>query len=483
MTDRPTLTLTDVEFYERDVRLRMPFRFGVVTLTEAPQTFVRVCIRTGDGREGWGMGAELLAPKWFDKSPELSNEDNFDQLRRALAIAAEAYRAEIAPRTAFGLHAACASDCREAAEGAGLPPLAAGFGPALLDRAILDALLQLEEVSVFEAARRNLFDLSAALTPDLGDFDLDRFLAGLRPTPHIDLRHTVGLVDPIGADDLAGRDRVDDGLPETLEEVIREHGVTHFKLKVGGDVAADIDRLTRIARALEPLPWYRATLDGNEQYADVDGVLELWRAIEAAPELARLRDAILFIEQPIARAKALECEVTPLVRLKPVEIDESDGTLDAFLAAKALGYTGVSSKSCKGFYRSLLNRARCAAWNLEAGEERYFMSAEDLTTQAGLAVQQDLALATLTGCTHVERNGHHYVNGMAAAPEAEQEAFLAAHPDLYQRSLGAVRLKIEDGVLRIGSLDCPGLASAARPAPADLRRCAYGTDAPHGARG
>ena len=42
------------------------------------------------------------------------------------------------------------------------------------------------------------------------------------------------------------------------------------------------------------------------------------------------------------------------------------------------------------------------------------MSAEDLTTQAGLSVQQDLALVNLLGIRHVERNGHHYVNGMAA---------------------------------------------------------------------
>ena len=55
---------------------------------------------------------------------------------------------------------------------------------------------------------------------------------------------------------------------------------------------------------------------------------------------------------------------------------------------------------------------------------RYFLSAEDLTTQAGLSVQQDLALVNLLGITHVERNGHHYVNGMAALPQAEQQAFL-----------------------------------------------------------
>jgi hypothetical protein len=91
------------------------------------------------------------------------------------------------------------------------------------------------------------------------------------------------------------------------------------------------------------------------------------------------------------------------------------------------------------------------------------MTGEDLTTQAGLAVQQDLALVAFLGLEHVERNGHHYVDGMAALPPCEQAAFLAAHPDLYERSHGAVRLRIADGGLAIGSLACPGFAAAAEP--------------------
>jgi hypothetical protein len=91
------------------------------------------------------------------------------------------------------------------------------------------------------------------------------------------------------------------------------------------------------------------------------------------------------------------------------------------------------------------------------------MSGEDLTIQAGLGVQQDLALVSLLGLKHVERNGHHYVNGMAALPAAEQQAFLDAHGDLYERSHGAVRLRIRDGRIRLGSLDCAGFASAAMP--------------------
>ena len=66
------LRVTAVELFERDVLLRMPFRFGVVTLTQAPQAFARVRIRVEDGREAEGAAAELLVPKWFDKDAALS---------------------------------------------------------------------------------------------------------------------------------------------------------------------------------------------------------------------------------------------------------------------------------------------------------------------------------------------------------------------------------------------------------------------------
>ena len=62
-----------LDFFERDVRLRLPFRFGVITLRAAPQAFVRAEITLEDGRRSAGAAAELLVPKWFDKNPALSN--------------------------------------------------------------------------------------------------------------------------------------------------------------------------------------------------------------------------------------------------------------------------------------------------------------------------------------------------------------------------------------------------------------------------
>jgi len=432
----PRFRIAEVALFERDVRLRMPFRFGVVTLTESPQAFARVRIRMADGREAEGAAAELLAPKWFDKDPALSNEDNFEQLRRSLAAARQAYLAHEARRA-----------WAHSSPGRGLVQ---NYGPALVDRAVLDALCRALGLSFYRALQTNMVGADSFEGMDLG-----AFLGTLKPRTSVAARHTVGLVDPITAADQAHR--VDDGLPETLEEVIARYGHRYFKLKVAGDARADVERLAAIAAVLDRIDGsYHVSLDGNEQYEDMQGVAELWARIKSDVRLARLAQNVLFIEQPVKRQKAFDAPVKGID--KPVIIDESDDALDAFPRAKALGYRGVSSKTCKGLYKSLVNRARCAAWG-----DGYFMSGEDLTLQPGLALQQDLALVSILGLTHVERNGHHYVNGMAGLPPGEQNAFLAAHPDLYEKSHGAVRVRIEDGVLAIGSLDCPGYASRALP--------------------
>jgi L-alanine-DL-glutamate epimerase-like enolase superfamily enzyme len=468
VTSAPLLRVREVELRERDVRLRLPFRFGAVTLREATEAFARVRITLEDGRAAWGQAAELLAPKWFDKDPSLSNGDNVEQLRASLRLARALYTEGRLAHTAFGLYAE--SHHFQIAEGRRqrLNSLVAGYGPALLDRAVLDALCSLHGMPFATAIRVNLPGIDPAhFLPEFAGFDTAGFLASLRPAERLHVRHTVGLVDPLTAAD--PRAPVGDGLPETLEDVVRVYGHRYFKLKVAGDPGADAARLGAIAAVLDRLEEpYHVTLDGNEQYASAEAVQALWAALEAAPGLRRLVDAILFLEQPITRAAALLADVSALGARRPVIIDESDGDLDAFVQARAAGYRGVSSKTCKGIYKAILNRARCALWNAQTGRADFFMSGEDLTQQAGIALQQDLALVSLLGLAHVEKNGHHYVNGMAGRPDAEQRRFAEAHPDLYAAG-NPVRVRILEGQVAIRSLDCAGFATATEPDWASTR--------------
>ncbi len=464
MRDALTFSIAAVELYERPVHLRLPFRFGVVTLTHCPQAFVRAQVVLPDGRSAWGGSAELMAPKWFDKNLALSNEDNFEQLRQSLRAAQGAYTSDHGAATAFGHFSAHYGSLITQGASSGLNPLVACYGPAMVDRAVLDALCRVAGVSFYQAMCANLAGIDARLTPDLAEVDMGRVLSSLTPAPHIALRHTVGLVDPITAADVTKP--VSDGLPETLQEVVAATGCRYYKLKVSGNTAADIDRLSRIAAVLRDVPDCQITLDGNEQFTDAHSAAAFWKSVQATPALQALAAQTLYIEQPISRATALQSDVRPLAAMRPLLIDESDGTLEAFTQALELGYTGVSSKQCKGIYRSILNAARCRARNEKAGQAVCFMSAEDLTTQAGLAVQQDLALVNLIGLTHVERNGHHYVDGFAGqgGASAEAKAFHDAHPGLYEMTpAGNARLRIHAGNLDLRSLGAPGFASGALP--------------------
>lgn len=466
MTEAPVFRIAGIALFERPVMLRLPFRFGVVTLTEAPQAFVRLRIELPDGRSSWGAAAELMVPKWFDKDPALTNAQNFAQLRLSLHNAVAAYASDSAPRSAFGHSAAHHAALVAQGGGRGLNALVASYGPALLDRAVIDALCRLRRIPFAAALSRNLFGIAAAtLTPDLAGFDIEAWLGGLVSARRIAARHTVGMVDPLTEAELPADRRLRDGLPETLEGAIAQYGHRWFKLKVGGDASADLARLQGIAAVLDAStePYY-ASLDGNEQYDDVEGIAALWQAMRGDSRLRRLCTSILYIEQPIKRAAALSRPVGRLAAEIPLIVDESDADYDVFPQARALGYRGISSKTCKGVYRAVLNAARCEHWT-----GGHFITGEDLTCQAGLALQQDLALVAALGLTHVERNGHHYVDGFGAAPEAEQAAFLAAHPDLYHRQDGRVRLAIRRGGIDLTSINgCAGFGAAAEPDWASL---------------
>jgi hypothetical protein len=279
-----------------------------------------------------------------------------------------------------------------------------------------------------------------------------------RPLQTLHIRHTVGLVDPIRCADIAPEDELADGLPQSLEEYIDHHGICYFKIKIGGDAAADFARLAEIAALLDEKGIdYRSTLDGNEQYGDMDALVGLLERIEG--ELPAFYASLLYIEQPLDRAVALDQSLAGAIAAvsarKPMLIDESDEDLDSFKRAVELGYRGTSTKACKGLIKALANAALTR--RLDEGAGHLFISGEDLTNIAIVPLHQDLTHLAALGISHAERNGHHYVRGLAHLSAREREMCRSAHASLYREKDGLMALDIVGGQIDLRSLQRPGL--------------------------
>jgi len=444
----PCVRVRSIEWFERPVEFRVPFRFGAVTVTSAPQLFLFAEIEAEDGRRSLGATAELMVPKWFNKDPALTPDQTVEQLRRALAIARDAFLERRVLDTAFGHHATCHDAVLAACAREGIPGLAAAFGPAEIDKAILDALLRAYRRDVFGGLRDNIAGLDARLTPDIDDAAIARYLQSRNPLSRVMVRHTVGMADPV----------------EQLPDIHRLTGCRYFKLKLSGDVAADTERLGLIARTFDAQDFdYRITLDANEQYGSHETLTALGDALLQEPQFGNFLQRLLYVEQPLPRDLTFTSPLGGFGKSFAVIVDEAESTYDTFPKAAALGYRGISSKACKGIYKSLINGVRAASWSVNR-EARAFLAGEDLTCQAGLAVQQDLALLAFHGIAHSERNGHHFVGGFPATPQDEVRAFWSAHPDLYDDQDGRTCLTIRDGALALGSLgQQPGFASGVDP--------------------
>jgi len=424
----PAAKLIDVSFYRRQVRTRFPFRFGKASMTEMPIVYVRALWESAEEKKFEGVSASGIPPLWFDKRDGKTAADNERDLLLSLRTAAAAYKAG-GLDTAWNHHKAVTEPVRNALVTAqGQAPLAAGFGPALLEAALVDGLCRHLAMPFAEALRANVFGLPADIMAALPAAPLD-FVA---------FRHTVGLADPLTSADVAAPLR--DGLPETLEEVVATYKPRYFKVKISGNRDETLARLRGIAAVISKAGDYAVTLDGNEQFADMEAfadfldTLQGEAAQEATGSLSDMLRRTLWIEQPVRRDAALApASAAGLARIsafRPVILDESDGEADALERGLALGYGGVSSKTCKGLFRSLSHLARLARATRETGREHLF-SCEDLTTVPVHPLQQDLCLAASLGLTHAERNGHHYIRPAGFLTAAECQAVQAECPSLY----------------------------------------------------
>ncbi|MCP3916471.1 MAG: mandelate racemase [bacterium] len=431
-------------------------------MTHAPLCTARVTVETEAGIHV-GHSADLLAPKWFEKDPGKTIEEDW----RGLLASAQSAAAVLAGKrgTVFDLWWELYRERVDAVPVDAPDRLVRGFGVALCERALMDAACRAGGMSFFTALQSDLFGFRPdKVLPELDGWDLAAGLA--EPAESVQVRHTIGLVDPLRSEDVGADERLDDGLPQSLEENIRHYGLKVFKIKLQGNRELDLARLRTLAtifdETVEGTPTF--TVDGNEQFDDIGQVADLFEELGRMPEGARFLEGLLYVEQPLSRTvtfdEARNADVGRLGAFAALIIDEADSGIDSFRRATDLGYRGISVKNCKGVFRALLNRGLC-----EVSEDGLFQSAEDLTNLPLLALQQDLTTVAALGFEHVERNGHHYFHGLDHLPRAEVELALERHPGLYDRSAKGAFLAIRGGALDLRSLACIGYG---HDVPADM---------------
>lgn len=437
-----------------DLKTRLPFKYGIATMTEAPHAFVRVTARI-DGEEFTGVAADVLPPKWFtkiaDKPLGTEIDEMLDVIEHAVSLSVNR-----SAESVFDFWQQHTTEQFAWGSQQQYPPLLSNFGTSLVERAVIECAAKSAKQPFWRLLQSNALGIRLCeIDPQFDGLEPADLLPNL-PASRVIARHTVGMADLITAEEIGDGERLSDGLPQALTECIERYGLRHLKLKVSGAIAHDVQRLARIAEVTSSLPTdFEFTLDGNEQFRELAAFQDYWRALTATPALESIFSRLMFVEQPFHREVALSPDVLAGLRTwhgRPrMIIDESDAELDSLPSALQLGYHGTSHKNCKGVFKSIINRCRLELLRRSQVAD-VVMSGEDLANVGPVALLQDLAVSAALGVTSIERNGHHYFAGLSAFPQSVQQSVLDAHADLYQASAhGWPTLAIQDGQLAIES--------------------------------
>lgn len=409
-----------------------------------------------DGSRQVGVAADNLSPKWYTKDPGTSYRDDAAEMVGVIESACAIARQQGTSDSVFDLWYAVHEQARR--DAAGAAPLLVGLGVSLVERAVIDAFCRARKLSFAQAVRSGALGIRlGTLHPELAGRRPHELLPR-QPLTRLRIRHTVGLADALTESECAAASPVDE-LPVTLEAWIREYGLSRFKVKVGGDRAADLDRLGRIREVLdrEARGGYRVTLDGNEQLADVQALRALWDGLVAGPETAALTGRIDYIEQPLPRELALSADTSAALSAWPrrpcLIIDESDDSLDAVARAIESGYHGGAFKSSKGVFKGIGNACRLEQLRRERPDGSFVYSAEDSSLIGPVGLLADLAVIATLGIDGPERNGHQYLPGLAGLPPWVGEETIRHHGDLYElRDDGSVMPRIRNGAIAVDSV-------------------------------
>ena len=414
---KPTdVRIKSIGFSYEDFSYRTPIKFGGTVVDRVTLINVDCVVETQGGKSAKGFGSMPAGNVWAFPSRVLT----YDQTLAAMKALAtriskitgdyKEYGHPIAINVALepSYVKAAADVDRELKLSESIPKLCVLTTASPFDAAVHDAYGKLHGRSAYQCCGPEFVshDLAHYLTPEFKGEYLDRYILKA-PKPRMPLYHLVGAVDPIVASDI--KQRINDGMPETLPEWIEYSGLTHIKIKLNGeDIKWDTERVLNVDRATTETQKKRGvsrwhySLDFNERCPNVAYLLDMLRQIKEKTPAGF--DRIQYVEQPTGRdLKANRKNVMhEASKLRPVVIDESLTDLENLMLAREMGYTGTALKACKGQGEALLMAAAAQKFKM-------FLCVQDLTCPGASLIHSAGLAAHVPGVAAIECNSRQYV--------------------------------------------------------------------------
>jgi L-alanine-DL-glutamate epimerase-like enolase superfamily enzyme len=434
----------------QDFTYRTPYRFGGRSVDATTLLNVYSTVETVDGHVAEGFGSMPLGNAWSFPSKTLSYDTTLDAMKRLAKRIAKITEDYTEAGHPIEINFVLEPAYLKAAEGVAsemrlaqpIPKLCTLVTASAVDAAIHDAFGKVHRLNCYSTYGPEFmtYDLGRYLGPQFrGKFPSQYLLRD--PKPWLWCNHSVGAADPITSSEIKAR--LNDGLPQSLDQWIVADGLTHLKIKLDGndldrDVArvVEIDRVARGVKVPEGVRDWRYSLDFNEQCPDVEYLLDFIRRIQQ--QSPGTFERITFIEQPTRRDLVASPEqyLFEVSRMKPVVMDESLTGLDALLRGRKIGYTGVALKACKGQSQSML-------MNAAAQEFKMYLTAQDLTCPGASLIQSAGIASHVPQIDTLESNSREYV-------PSGNRAWMEKFPGLFE---------VKDGKLHTAKLTGLGLGA------------------------
>lgn len=444
------ITVRDVRFDYENYRYRTPIKFGGVALDRVTILNVTMDVEDLLGRTATGFGSMPLGNVWAWPSKVYTYDQTLGGMQYVAGRVAGTYKSSKLRGHPIDITHTLEPECFKAGDDfialhkmpEPMPKLATMVAASAFDASLHDAYGKLHGRNCYKTYGPEFLphDLGHYLGNEFAGERLHNYVSA-EPKPRMPLYHLVGALDALTDADV--KERLTDGLPNTLGEWIERDGLTHLKIKLNGDdLRWDVERVIAVNAVAEEVQrqrgvtawWY--SLDFNEKCQNVQYLLDFLRQLKDRTPAGF--DRVQYVEQPTARDLKAHPEnrMHAAAKIKPVVIDESLLDLESLHLSREMGYTGVAFKACKGQTQTLLLAAAAQKYGL-------FRCVQDLSCVGASLIHSAGIAAHVPGVAAIESNGRQY------CPEANAP-WEARFPGVFT---------ITDGTMNTAILNGPGLGA------------------------